>query len=591
MLVIFPVALVTLTSNVFAVIIRESPNAAAQDTSTDYPLGDVSRWLPQVKSYRLRGEVCDETSPERIAANLQDVKARIPDLKNPDPNLFTGLLPVHYTLVDYAFDRKRTRSVHEDRTDKGRVLSRNVHIWGGDRSLTHDEYPPSHHNDFGFDSKPDYAMQLMFSYCTYISRQPPVFWRRNSPEAKKAFEQTSGTPANYIRVGRENYHGFDCYVFLLSDSAGNERNRYYYIGVSDGRWYGAKEGIMDMPDEAAFNRNYTRAVEEFLGKRIGQRELDSDELAQFRSLRQDKKSAWCRILYAHVAKDYVPLIEYWFSDYRKVGNGRVFPYREESLLFPVFDRKTKTASVGVKRTLIVKDIAIDGPLDDSLFQEPLTEGADVYDRVHQPPLSYKYKANFKPEEWQRVFDEAAARDNGGKLHRQRVEKLIGRPVAPLPSGEWINSKPLTWADLRGKIVVLKFWAIGCGPCYNEIGALSGHYAENERSSQQGDQNAKLIPIVFIGVHSPGSSRDEIEQVLKKRKLAAPICIDRVGKGESLWGEFFAQCAVDRLPTTVAVDEEGRIMDHGSFGDVMKKVQQHCGKLTEKKQTSTAERKQ
>ena len=27
-------------------------------------------------------------------------------------------------------------------------------------------------------------------------------------------------------------------------------------------------------------------------------------------------------------------------------------------------------------------------------------------------------------------------------------------------GEWINSKPLTWPDLRGRVVVLHFWTFG-----------------------------------------------------------------------------------------------------------------------------------
>ena len=35
-------------------------------------------------------------------------------------------------------------------------------------------------------------------------------------------------------------------------------------------------------------------------------------------------------------------------------------------------------------------------------------------------------------------------------------------LAPeFPAGiEWINSRPLTWPDLRGKLVLLDFWTYG-----------------------------------------------------------------------------------------------------------------------------------
>lgn len=556
-----------------------SSKAAAKDKDVyqDYPLGDVSRWLPHAKSFRLRGEVRDETGPEKIAANLRGLKARFPGSKDPDPNQFTELLPVRYTSVDYAFDRTRTRFVQEDRTDGSRILSRHVGIWDGKVAAMHDEYPPAHQNYFGFDSKPHYGVMCMFSYSTYLSRQPPIFWWKSTPEAKKAFQASMGTPADFIRVAREKYHGVDCDVLL--NSAGNGSDRYY-LGAGDGRWYGAKEGVIGIADVAVMQKSAKGAIEEFLGKTVDDRELYSAELGK-KLLRQDNKVAWLQVYYKRIAKDFVPVAECWFSDYRDVGNGRVFPYRED-LLFHNFDRETKKFSVGTKRTFVVKEIAIDRPLDDNLFHEPLVEGAEVSDLVHQPFLCYKYKAKFTPAEWQKILKQAEDRDKGEKLGRQRAAKLIGKPAPALPTGPWINSKPLAWADLRGKIVVLKFWSIGCGPCYNEIDALSGHYEKDEDEHYQEGDRAKLVPLLFIGVHAPGNSREEIEKVLKKRKLAAPICIDHAEQGESPWGEFFAKCAVDRMPTTMAVDEGGRILAYGDFGDVMEKVRHHRDEAPAKK---------
>ena len=239
--------------------------ATAQDASTEYPMGDISRWLPQVKTFHLQAEVRDESTPEDIAISRLEFAKQFPDIKNPDPLDFNELLPVKYTLVDSAYDPTRLCERWESRTENDVKLSRSAYLWDGKIWLSHSQYFRSKQNGFGLSPKADEVGQIFLLYVTYLHKQPPVFWWNHTPENKKNYEMYRGGPTDFVPVGRDLYHGVDCYVFL--ETKGNQSNRYY-IGVKDGRWYGAKQGIIAVPDEDAMLHNYELALQEFYGKKI-----------------------------------------------------------------------------------------------------------------------------------------------------------------------------------------------------------------------------------------------------------------------------------------------------------------------------------
>ncbi|HEY2249894.1 MAG TPA: TlpA disulfide reductase family protein [Planctomycetaceae bacterium] len=79
-------------------------------------------------------------------------------------------------------------------------------------------------------------------------------------------------------------------------------------------------------------------------------------------------------------------------------------------------------------------------------------------------------------------------ENSLAAERKRAE-LIGKPAIPLLGVEdWVNGDPISDAELKGKVVLLDFWAVWCGPCI----ATFPHLREwNEKYAAKG--------LVIVGV--------------------------------------------------------------------------------------------
>jgi thiol-disulfide isomerase/thioredoxin len=126
---------------------------------------------------------------------------------------------------------------------------------------------------------------------------------------------------------------------------------------------------------------------------------------------------------------------------------------------------------------------------------------------------------------------------GNRLSRKTGEPAPEFSLPVVLGGDAESRQSLS--ALRGKVVLLDFWATWCGPCRQTLPLVERLAQEHRKDS-----------LVVLGINQ-GETAAQIHQFYGSREPGYAILSDIDGAVSNEWG-------VSGLPTLIAIDAQGRI---------------------------------
>jgi len=133
--------------------------------------------------------------------------------------------------------------------------------------------------------------------------------------------------------------------------------------------------------------------------------------------------------------------------------------------------------------------------------------------------------------------------------RDAAENLKpGKTPYPIEEKD-LSEKQVSLKNLRGKVVVIDFWATWCGPCMNELPMMLKLYE---------DQNKKGLEIVGISLDK---NKGQLTNAITKHEIKWPVIMDRADNTG-----IAHKWAVQSIPSTFVLDRKGVIRHVGLRGE-------------------------
>lgn len=130
--------------------------------------------------------------------------------------------------------------------------------------------------------------------------------------------------------------------------------------------------------------------------------------------------------------------------------------------------------------------------------------------------------------------------------------MEGKPAPKLTVKDWIGDAQ-DLSKLKGKVVVVDFWATWCPPCR---ASLPHNVEMGNKYKEKG--------LVLIGVHDSARGSEKMPSMAKEKGLNYPLAVDKDGVSTKAYHVSF-------WPTYVVIDRKGIVRAAGLTPDSVEKV--------------------
>jgi peroxiredoxin len=202
----------------------------------------------------------------------------------------------------------------------------------------------------------------------------------------------------------------------------------------------------------------------------------------------------------------------------------------------VLFRSDMAKRVGVQSSQLQKLATLARATDDSKQALERTQFGDSQLKSLQDKAKQAAKAEregivkiVRPDQWQKL-----ASLLGDPFDTIRLKRIY--PMAPefISVDHWINSSPLSLQELRGKVVLVHFYAFQCHNCHANFGIYQRWHKE---LTDKG--------VVVVGIQTPETSRERdaaaVKAAASERDLKFPILIDLGSENWKAWGNTMWPC--------------------------------------------------
>ncbi|UCG87595.1 MAG: redoxin domain-containing protein [Gemmatimonadota bacterium] len=149
------------------------------------------------------------------------------------------------------------------------------------------------------------------------------------------------------------------------------------------------------------------------------------------------------------------------------------------------------------------------------------------------------KRNGSDEGYDAYLENAEDLDRG-RRKAKIIEDRIAEPDTIMPfSLEALDSSTVSYDELRGKIVVINFWGVWCGPCVIEMPELQKLHEQYEADPD----------VVFLTIDY-NDEPEHVREWIAKREYTFPVLLD---------DGYVSDVDVRAFPTTWFIDRDGFIV--------------------------------